>query len=152
MTTDTDAVLGPDEDAFLRAHSRTFLLGVRADGSPTGWPMVGIYPGDALEFSTYRRSQKVRDFERNPNACCVVAPVESERALVLRGTAAVVLGRQELPVRVDALPDVNVDTTTKDAAEAKLRSGQRVVLRVEPGEARFVPGWAATAERAGGSG
>jgi hypothetical protein len=71
---------------------------------------------------------------------------------VLRGTATVVLGRQELPVRVAPPPDVNVDTTTKDAAEAKLRSGKRVVLRVEPREARFVPGWAAAGERAEESG
>ena len=149
---DHEAVLGPDEDAFLRAHSRTFLLAVRADGSPTGWPMVGIYPGDALEFSTYRRSQKVRDFERNANAGCVVAPADSDRALVLRGTAEIVFGREALPARIAAPVDSDVDSPTKQAAEAKLRSGKRIVVRVEPRETRFVPGWTASDDAPEGTG
>ena len=39
--------IGPDEDTFLRESSRVFLLGTRADGSPTGWPMVGPWGGAA---------------------------------------------------------------------------------------------------------
>jgi hypothetical protein len=139
------AALGRDEDAFLRAHSRTFLLGLRADGSPTGWPMVCLYPGDALEFSTYGRSQKVRDFERNDNACCVVAPVTSDRALVLRGTAAVRRDQHEPPWNRALPPDVGVGGEVRRRAEERLRSGKRVVLRFTPHEARFVPGWMADA-------
>jgi hypothetical protein len=135
--------IGPDEDAFLRGSSRVFLLGVRADGSPTGWPMVGLYPGGALEFSTYRTSQKVRDFDRDSAAACVVAPADGDRALVLRGTCAVVDG-QHAPTTGAASPprDVPVADGIAQGAQARMQSGKRVVLRFVPDGAKFVAGFA----------
>ena len=138
--------IGPDEDAFLRESSRVFLLGTRSDGSPTAWPMVGLYPGGALEFSTYRTSQKVRDFARNPIAACVVAPADGDRALVLRGTCTVVDG-QHAPSTGAASPprDVAVADGIAEGAQARMRSGKRVVLRFVPHGAKFVAGYAAPA-------
>jgi hypothetical protein len=139
------AVIGPEEDAFLRAHSRTFLLATRADGSPTGWPMVGLYPGGALEFSTYGRSRKVADLLRNPKACCVVAPVDSDRALVLRGRADVVEGQHEPSTGGhDQRSDINIAAGIGDRARERMRSGKRVVVRFTPTKARFVPGMGAS--------
>jgi hypothetical protein len=136
-----DAV-GPDEAAFLAAHTRVFLLGTRADGSPTGWPMVGLHRDGALEFSTYRRSQKVRDLERSPAAACVVAPVDGTRALAVRGTAEVVAADPD--ATADRTPtDVRVEPEIAARARARMASGQRVVVRVVPTEARWVPGWTA---------
>lgn len=141
-------VIGAEEDAFLRAHSRVFLLGVRADGSPTGWPMVGLYPGGALEFSTYGRSQKVRDFARNPAAACVVAPAGGERALTLRGTCAMVEGQHVPSTGTDsAPPDVSVADGIAEGARARMRAGKRVVLRFVPDSARFVAGDAPRTDR-----
>jgi pyridoxamine 5'-phosphate oxidase-like protein len=137
-------VIGPDEDAFLREHSRTFLLATRTDGSPTGWPMVGLYPGGALEFSTYGRSRKVLDLTRNPEACCVVAPVDSDRALILRGTAAVVDGQHEPSTGGDDVrSDINVADGIGERARERMKSGKRVVIRFTPTSASFVPGWQA---------
>jgi Pyridoxamine 5'-phosphate oxidase len=134
-------VIGPEEDEFLREHSRTFLLATRADGSPTGWPMVGLYPDGTLEFSTYRRSRKVVDLQRNPAACCVVAPVDSDRALVLRGTASVVEGQHEPSTGGDGVrSDINVADGIGDRARERMRSGKRVVVRFTPTSASFVPG------------
>lgn len=137
-------VIGPDEDAFLRAHSRTFLLATRPDGSPTGWPMVGLYPGGALEFSTYRRSQKVVNLTRNPAAACVVAPVAESRALVIRGTCAVVADRT-VPATGDANPppDIPVAEGVAEGARARMQSGKRVVLRLVPERCEWIPGWGA---------
>ena len=135
--------IGPDEDAFLRESSRVFLLGTRSDGSPTGWPMVGLYPGGALEFSTYGTSQKVRDFARNPAAACVVAPVDGERALVLRGTCSVVEGQHAPRTAATSPPvDVPVADGIAEGAQARMRSGKRVVLRFVPDGAKFVAGYA----------
>ena len=137
----SDAI-GPEEDDFLRAHSRTFLLATRADGSPTGWPMVGLYPGGALEFSTYRTSRKVVDLQRKPDACCVVAPVDSERALVLRGVAAVVEGQHEPSTGGDDVrSDIKVADGIGERARERMKSGKRVVVRFTPTSATFVPGW-----------
>ena len=138
--------IGPDEDAFLRASSRVFLLGTRADGSPTGWPMVGLYPGGALEFSTYRTSQKVRDFVRNPAAACVVAPADGDRALMLRGLCTVVDGQHAPSTGATSPPrDVPVADGIAEGAQARMRSGKRVVLRFVPEGAKFVAGFAAPA-------
>jgi hypothetical protein len=135
-------VIGPHEDAFLRAHSRTFLLATRADGSPTGWPMVGLYPGGVLEFSMYGTSRKVVDLQRNPEAGCVVAPVDSDRALVLRGTAEVIEGQHEPSTGADDVrSDIKVADGIGERARERMRSGKRVVVRFTPTSATFVPGW-----------
>jgi len=138
-------VIGPEEDDFLRAHSRTFLLATRADGSPTGWPMVGLYPGGVLEFSTYGRSRKVVDLERNPEACCVVAPVDADRALVLRGAAEVVEGQHEPSTGGDDVrSDIKVADGIGERARERMKSGKRVVVRFTATRAEFVPGWDTT--------
>ena len=138
--------IDPDVEAFLQRTSRVFLLGTRADGSPTGWPMVGLTSDDppgALEFSTYGRSQKVKDFGRNPAAACVVAPADRERALTLRGTCVVVEGRHEPSAGRDSAPrDVPVAPGVAERARSRMQSGKRVVLRFVWEGARFVPGWA----------
>ena len=141
MSPDDPSPIGSDEDAFLRAHSRTFLLATRADGSPTGWPMVGLYPGGTLEFSTYRTSRKVVDLQRNPAACCVVAPDDADRALVLRGTAEVVEGQHEPSTGGDDVrSDIKVADGIGERARERMKSGKRVVVRFTPTSATFIPG------------
>lgn len=133
-----------DVEAFLRAHSRAFLVGVRADGTPTGWPLIAFYTGTALEFSTYRRSQKVRIFQRNPNAACVIAPTDSHRALSMRGIVHI-QWNQRGP-STGAAPPVDVEAKVRvelgDQTAGGVTSSKRVILRFEPGGARFTAGFA----------
>jgi hypothetical protein len=136
-------VIGSEEDAFLRANRRAFLLGLRADGSPTGWPMIGIYNGEAMEFSTYARSQKVRDFQRHPMAGCLVAPAGGDRALMLRGTVEVLAGHPDGSMEAEVLAGVNVDRDIAETARARAATGKRVTLRLTPQEARFITGFSA---------
>ena len=85
--------------------------------------MVGLYPGGALEFSTYGTSQKVVDLERNPAAACVVAPVDGDRALVLRGTLHGGRGQHEPTTGGDDAP---VDVPVADGIGER-RAGPHAV-------------------------
>ena len=104
--------------------------------------MIGIYQRGSLEFSTYGRSQKVLDFERNHNACCLVAPEGDDRALLLRGTIAVVTGHVNGTEGSEVVPGVKVDSAISETAQARAASGKRVTLRLTPHEARFIAGLA----------
>ena len=137
--------LDAEQEAFLTEHSRVFLLMTRADGSPTGYPMLRLLADEAIEFSTYRRSAKVANARRDPRLCCVVLPLpdrDETRALVIQGTAEVVEGAIGATSRppgaaapVDA-PDVPEEVSAR--AQDRMRSGKRVVLRLTPTSAHFV--------------
>ena len=135
----SDPVLDPDAHAFLRSTTRTVLLGTRADGSPTGWPMTGMATDDGLEFSTYRKSQKVRAFERSGAAGVVVHP-DDDRALVLVGEVEVRLD-QHVPSSggAHARPETTA-TGVADGAQQRMAEGRRIVLAFTPTSARFVAG------------
>ncbi len=145
---DTTGPLGPEEDAFLRSHTRTFLLVSRGDGSPTAYPMVGLYADGVLEFSTYRKSAKVLRMERDPAVACLVTAKDGDperRVLLVRGTAEV------RPVGADldrapgvraaagATPDqMRVPEEIAARSAARMASGKRCVVRVVPAHASFV--------------
>lgn len=143
----TDA-LDPAARDFLRANTRTFLFTRRADGSPTGHPMLGLFgDDDVLRFSTYRRSAKVANLRRDDRVCCVVTaaepatdPSRDPRALVLQGRARVVDdGSAPLAARAATATASDLEvpgTITRKAAE-RLRSGKRVVVEVVPERASF---------------
>jgi hypothetical protein len=103
--------------------------------------MIGIYKGGQMEFSTYARSQKVRDFQRNPVACCLVAPPESDRALMLHGTVELLAGHPEGTMEAEVLPGVSVDREIAETARARAATGKRVTLRLTPYQARFIAGF-----------
>ena len=103
--------------------------------------MIGIYNRGGMEFSTYARSQKVRDFQRNPTACCLVAPAGSDRALMLTGTVELLAGHPEGSTEAEVLPGVRVDAEIAERARARAATGKRVTLRLNPREARFITGF-----------
>lgn len=135
----TDPVIDPEAAEFLQQTTRTVLLGTRADGSPTGWPMTGLVTDDGLEFSTYRKSQKVRDFERS-GAAGVVAHPDTDRALVLVG-AVEVRHDQHVPSggAAQARPETRASGVA-DGAQQRMAEGRRIVLAFTPSAVRFVPG------------
>jgi hypothetical protein len=109
--------------------------------------MIGIYNSGRLEFSTYARSQKVRDFQRNPVASCLVAPPDSHRALLLLGTVELVAGHPEGSMEAEVRPGVNVDPQIAERARARAAAGKRVTLRFTPHEARIVTGFSPETDR-----
>jgi hypothetical protein len=103
--------------------------------------MTGLFPGGVVEFSTYRRSQKVVNLERNPRACVVVAPRDRDRALVLHGRAEIADGQHEPATGGSAAPkDIRVADGVGERARARMKEGKRVVLRFTPDHAEFIPG------------
>jgi len=134
--------------AFLRSTTRTVLLGTRADGSPTGWPMTGLATDVGLEFSTYRKAQKVRDFERSGAAGVVVHP-EHEQALVLVGRVEV---RHDQHVPSGGADQARPETRAAgvaDGAQQRMAEGRRIVLAFTPDAVRFVDGIGAAAPEPG---
>jgi Pyridoxamine 5'-phosphate oxidase len=131
---------------FLSRHSRVFLL-VRDGDRPVGYPMTGRLIDGALEFSTYRKSAKVRHIERDERVCCVTVPRDSpedNRALVTWGGAAIneqsranwlsVSGRERASTGIAVPPEV-----VKQVSD-RIATNKRVVVRVELLSARFIRG------------
>jgi hypothetical protein len=85
----------PVAEAFLREHTRTFLVTLRPDGAPTCHPMVGFWQDGALWLNTYRKSAKARNLMRSPRTACRPA-VPRRRAPRPRGDRGI--GRSA-PVR-----------------------------------------------------
>jgi hypothetical protein len=137
-----------EADRFLRLHNRVLLLARRADGSPTGWPMTGIYAEGVLQFSTYRKSAKVRIIGADPRVSCLVTAregVDERRVLEYAGTAEIVTDVRSMPVRSQAPGASSAPTaigTVPDdiagRAQDRLASGKRCLVRVTPIRVGFV--------------
>jgi len=136
-------VIPPVAEEFLRAHTRTFLVTVRADGAPACHPMVGLWHRGALYMNTYRKSAKARNIGRDPRVACVVVTGDDEprfRGVVLRGRAEVMPPRPPSAGRAEPAgprpPGVADDVTS--LVQTRLAEGKRVVLRLAPDEVRLV--------------
>jgi len=128
----------PVAEAFLREHTRTFLLTLRPDGAPTCHPMVGFWQDGALWLNTYRKSAKARNVIRSPRVACVVVTDDADpqfRGVVLRGRAEIVESAA-LPSGTARTPAVGGDVAR--LVQARLAEGKRVVVRIVPDEMRLV--------------
>jgi PPOX class probable F420-dependent enzyme len=131
-------VIPPEVEEFLRENTRTFLLTLREDGSPTGHPMIGLWRSGALWFSTYRKSAKVRNVRREARVCCVVTSPDAGRAVALSGRAAVMPPGSEIPPEGEVRVAGAVPDAIAERSRERLRSGKRVLIRVTPGHAEFL--------------
>jgi len=136
-------MIPPVAEEFLRAHTRTFLVTVRADGAPACHPMVGLWQRGALYMNTYRKSAKARNIELEPRVACVVVTGDDEprfRGVVLRGRAEIVPPHPPSAARVrpDARRPPGVGDEVASLVQTRLAEGKRVVVRVVPDEVRLV--------------
>jgi hypothetical protein len=142
-------VITAELDEFLQVHNRVLLLARRADGSPTGWPMTGIYADGILQFSTYRKSAKVRVIAADPRVCCLVTAregLDEPRVLEYVGTASIDTEARAMPVRAQApgaTPAPTAIGTVPEEigqrAQDRLASGKRCLIRVAPLRVGFLP-------------
>lgn len=132
-----------DIDGFLAAHTRTMLVTLRADGSPTIHPMLGLWREGALWFNTYRNSVKLQNIERDPRVCCLVLGGDDE----LTPPAVVVHGAAELLPPGTLVPDgagpppvtpAGVTGGIVRKVAARVETAKRVMFRVEPVRAGFL--------------
>jgi hypothetical protein len=123
-----------DVAAFLGRHTRVFLLTRRRDGSPTIHPMTAFFADGRMTMTTYRKSAKARNVERDDRAACLVVNgygKDDVRAVLVRGRGRL---RQAtlaaLPTAEREEPKVSDDVTARVAA--RMASGKRIFLDVEP--------------------
>jgi Pyridoxamine 5'-phosphate oxidase len=133
-------VLDPEVVAFLERHNQVFLLTHRADGWPTGYPMVGTHRDGGIEFSTYRASAKVTRVLRDGAASCLVVPRDAEAeptCLWLRGPASLrEPGSSRASRQAGPVPPVPPEVAQQVAR--RLADGKRALLRVEIADTRWI--------------
>jgi CTP:molybdopterin cytidylyltransferase MocA len=127
---------------FLAEHSRAYILSLRPDGSPTAHPMTALVGGgDGLVFNTYRKAVKARNVARDPRVAAVY--LDGYDKPTPRGF--VVEGRGELR-QADQLPAARgrsagpVSESVASRASARLQSGKRVLIDIEPVRVRPLEG------------
>jgi hypothetical protein len=129
-----------DVAAFLARHTRAFLLTRRRDGSPTVHPMTAFLADGRMTMTTYRKSAKARNVERDPRAACLVVNgygASDVHGVLVRGRASLRAGVLSVPERsAGGAPKVSGDVTGRIAE--RMASGKRVFLDLEPDEATFV--------------
>jgi hypothetical protein len=130
-----------DVAAFLGRHTRIFLLTRRRDGAPTIHPMTAFFTEGRVTMTTYRKSAKARNVERDERAACLVVNgygKDDVRAVLVRGRGRLrhatlaALPAAERAESHDAghQPKVSDDVTARVAA--RMASGKRIFLDVEP--------------------
>ncbi len=129
-----------ERDAFVRAARTIILCSVGREGVPHPMPMwFGVEPDGAIVMTTFSKSQKVRNLERDPRVSLLVE--DGEDYAKLRGV--VYYGRAELDPALQAVIDVlELVTTRSGAAPAADRdalrkalertASKRVAIRVRP--------------------
>jgi nitroimidazol reductase NimA-like FMN-containing flavoprotein (pyridoxamine 5'-phosphate oxidase superfamily) len=137
--------LNDTDRQFLSDNTRVYLIVGEADDRPMGYPMTGRWESDALEFSTYRKSAKVRHIERDPRVCCLVTSRDRTvdgRVLVVWGWARVGAAGQERWRAALQAPDggprsIDVPETVRQKVASRLETSKRVIVRVEVETAMF---------------
>jgi hypothetical protein len=128
-----------DVAAFLARHTRTFLVTRRRDGGPTIHPMTAFFADGRVTMTTYRKSVKARNVERDPRASCLVVngyDKADARGVLVKGRGALRAGALAPPAGGGEAPKVSGGVTGRVAD--RMASGKRVFLDVVPDEAAFV--------------
>ncbi|MBW2422847.1 MAG: pyridoxamine 5'-phosphate oxidase family protein [Deltaproteobacteria bacterium] len=119
-------------DAFLQAHRRAYWVTLRRDGSPTAHPMGGLYERGRLLFTSYRKSAKNRNVDRDPRCCVLLAndyDATSLEAVTLKGFARVCEGAP--PPR---MLREQAGESGPGRAVAAIESGRRSVIEIVPAD------------------
>jgi hypothetical protein len=128
-----------DAAAFLARHTRAFLLTRRRDGSPTIHPMTAFFADGRVTMTTYRKSVKARNVERDPRAAALVVNgygKDDVRGVLVSGRGALREGALAIPGGGSEAPKVSEGVTERVAA--RMAAGKRVFLDVEPHAVAFV--------------
>lgn len=137
-----DQIQMTDEERtrFLEGSKTMTICSIGKDGTPHPMPMwFGVEPGGAIVMTTFTKSQKIKNLERDPR---VALMVESGREYAeLKGV--VLYGSAELVRDTDRVRDILVTVTKRNGgipvgAEEAARAGmtataaKRTGIRVQP--------------------
>lgn len=126
---------------FVSAARTLILCSIGPGGVPHPMPMwFGVEDDGAIVMTTFTKSQKVRNLERDPRVSLLVEDGEEYaklRGIVMYGEAQIVRGPDEVLACLERITVRNADTpgASADAMRATLRrtAAKRVALRVRPG-------------------
>lgn len=149
-------------DQLARSHDRRMLVQLDAEGWPMVYPMGGFYGDHQFGFTTYRKSQKVVNFERDPRVSFVIVPSEvwdeapgagatavteeAARAVVLSGKAEVLPPGVGLPEGMEMLDAGHETRASRPGSEmhsklmASIASGKRAVVLIHADAVQILKG------------
>lgn len=124
-------------DTLLSKFNRTYWVTLRKDGSPTAHPMSGLYEQSRLRYTSYKKSIKNRNIERDPRTCVLATNgygSESNKleAATLKGIAVIVDAAQT-PSKLGRESDGTQSGGT-NRARAAIEAGRRSVVEIVPTE------------------
>jgi PPOX class probable F420-dependent enzyme len=122
-------------DRFLGAARTMILCSSGRDGAPHPMPMwFGVEPDGTVVMTTFTKSQKIRNLERDPRVALLVEAGEKYdelQGVVLYGEAELV---RELPAVLDILARVTGRTGgAPNVDDAVLRAGLEATARKRTG-------------------
>jgi hypothetical protein len=124
------AALPAELSDLLERSNRSFLVTLRADGSPTAHPMTALTQDGALMFNTYRSSAKARNVARDARVSAVYLPPYDQPprgVLAVRGRGEI-CGADEPPQRRGQGPAVS-DSVARRVSE-RIAAGKRVLIEI----------------------
>jgi hypothetical protein len=127
-----EAQRAQEVDAFLRNHDRAYWVTLRKDGSPTAHPMAGLHEDGRFLFTSYRKSAKNRNVDRDPRTCVVLVNgygAEPVEAVTLKGFARVLEGAPPPRRLREQAGDAGADRACR-----AIESGRRSVIEIVPAE------------------
>lgn len=143
MPSRRDQIAMTDEelDSFLKGKRTLIIVSNGKDGYPHPMPMFYCVDGEGrLVISTFGKSQKVKNFERDPKAALLVETgeeYENLKSVVMKATAEIITdydtvlqGMIDIALsRIDGAPDM-------DAIRARVEhtAKKRVLVRFTPVE------------------
>jgi hypothetical protein len=133
----TEQRISSEVDEFLATHTRTMLVTLRPDGSPTIHPMVGLWRDGALWFNAYRKSVKMRNIERDQRVCCLVLGGDDDLhppAVVVHGRAQLLPPGTVMPGAAGLAPSApsGVSSGMQRKVADRLQADKRGMFRVAP--------------------
>jgi PPOX class probable F420-dependent enzyme len=137
-----DLIAMSDEEIrdFLRTNKTMTIVSNGPGGYPHPMPMwFAVDDHGTVRMTTFRKSQKVKNLERDPRVSLLVESGEeySElRGVVLYGKAEIVDEREEVFDTLRAIAGVEVPDTPEARAESnklfEKTAGKRVCIRIRP--------------------
>ena len=136
------AVFEDAQAQLVSTATSSTLFARRRDGSPTGWPMTPLWPGDGhLYFNTYRVAAKAKMMIRDGRVAVLLSSAGADRGLRIEANAQLITDADEIEwlaqhsLRTDGFATPDVVTRTQD----RLRSGKRVLFRMAAERVAWVP-------------
>jgi PPOX class probable F420-dependent enzyme len=136
---DQIAMTPAEVDAYLREQRRIILITIAPDGMPHPMPMnYGVDDEGRVIFSTFRKSQKVRNVARDPRATLLVesgATYPELKAVILFTLVEIIDDYEEIRSAMKvmrATSDVADSITPQRKAQIDASMAKRVVLRCTP--------------------